>query len=135
MNEYIISFFNFNEEDKVKLKNTPFIGKRDFELTDYSYESKIEEIELSNLVGSVRYDLSNVTNLYQAYERLHKGYLYKDKRIDDWIKIVNEPYNNDLPEVVEIDSGYYHFGEGKHRLITSKILGFEKIKVIIKTIK
>ena len=73
--------------------------------------------------------------MYEAYEQLHKGYLYINTSIEKWKTILEKPEYNDFPEVVELMNKYYHFSDGKHRLITAKILGFKEIKVIVKRIK
>ena len=135
MRKEICDFFNFNEERIEELKQIEFRVIDSFEETEHEYKTEVREIELANFVGSVRYDFSSPMNLYDAYKKLHKGYLYINKSISDWEDIVTNPRDGVLPQVVMINGEYYHWGEGKHRLITSKILGFNKIKVSVLIIK
>lgn len=135
MRQEICDFFSFTEKRIEELKQIVFEVIDDFEETKHEYIKEIKEIELADFVGSVRWDFKSPMNLYEAYNKLHKGYLYKNKSRCDWEDIITHPINGDLPEVLKLNDKYYHCGEGKHRLITSKILGFSRIKVIVKTIK
>lgn len=134
MRQEICDFFSFNQERIEELKQIEFKVIDDFEEMKHEYKLEVREIEMSDFVGSVRHDFKSPMSLYDAYNKLHKGYLYLKKSKTDWEAIITDPYNGDLPEVVMINGEYYHCGEGKHRLITSKILGFKSIKVLVKIV-
>ncbi len=91
---------------------------------------RIQHIKVADIVGSTRYDISG-NNWYEFIMNYHKGYLLGKNIVD----VLEKPIHSDYPQVIEINGKYYHCGDGKNRIILSKIKKIDTIKVLLCTLK
>lgn len=111
-----------NNDFVEKMKNKEFKSLDSCEIQPKS----LIEIEVDDIVGCIRSDLSFVN----FYEFITKGFTKKyllEKKLDD---ILNSPSKNDYPTVKKLEDKYY-FSDGKNRIILAILNNKKTIKVLL----